>query len=344
MTVPSKTRGCRRSTRRRQSSKTIKSSSSETSSLECAPPPYPYESHPTRLITWGPHVNNSLRWSQGPGSTLDMLILRNVMVNFSDHERKGLYRTKVGALNLQADAGPYMTWHPGHEYEDPHQWAPARLEAMVNWVLDRRCAYDVIRAERLTVRCCGVQPPPSGDAPGADDFKRLLPKMSKSLTYLELASPWLSTTGTLTANPLLLAKNLTQVLLKFEREIDKCFVPIALERLISEIDSPIPLHCLDVGFTVPTYAEDAHVAARWMAVDKILAEKLADGLLPRFRKLRLWVRAAKGGQQVIKSSMHRLRELGRVDVLRARKHYLASYATTDVKGFVYTYKMGICPA
>ena len=37
--------------------------------------------------------------------------------------------------------------------------------------------------------------------------------------------------------------------------------------------------------------------------------------------------------------MYRLRELGRVDVLRARKHYLASYADTDVNGFVFTWRL-----
>ncbi|KAI5895782.1 uncharacterized protein SCHCODRAFT_02687094 [Schizophyllum commune H4-8] len=344
MTVPSKTPGRRHRNRYRRTSRIINSNSSESSSLEHAPPPSTYESHPTRLLFWGPHHNHVLRWTQGPGSTLSTLILRNLMVNFSDHDRKGLYRTKVGALNLQADAGPFLTSDPGHEEEDPHRWAPARLAAMVNWLLDRRCAYDVTRAQRLIVRCCGIQPPPSGDAPGTDALKRLLLHMSKSLTFVELASPWLTSNGTLAANPLVLAENLTQVFIKFERAIDKCFVPIALEHLIGDIQSSVPLRGLDVELTVPTYAEDAHVAARWMAVDKILAEKIADGLLPQSQKLRLWVRAAKGGQQVVKSSMHRLRELGRVEVLRATKFSLGSSARIDVDGFIYTYKMDTCSA
>ncbi|KAL1739626.1 hypothetical protein HDZ31DRAFT_68744 [Schizophyllum fasciatum] len=313
-------------------------SSTSSPASEQAPPPYSYDGYPVIELAWGPYHNHDLRWLQRPGSALSTLSLVNASVSLSDLDSEDLYRAPVGALAIKVDGSHWGHAMPATETVDVHGWGPARLEGMVSWLLDPRCAVDIGHVRRLEI-ACGAYPASRADAPqGAKSIRRLLAKVSDTLTHLELTSPWLGRDGALPVNPLTMTRSLTNLRLNFLRSGDDACAPFVLERMICKIRRRNSLEYLEVQLRVPKYDEDPHVAARWMAVDKTLASKIRAGLLPRFKKLRLWVHGVDGEQHILGTAMYHLHAKGRLQLMTPvgkGSGELVMQMHVDADGFIY---------
>lgn len=257
-------------------------------------------------LAWGPHHNHELRRKQPAGTALSLLDLNNASVTISDADNDTSYRAPVGSLLMKADGSNWNNTTVRPEFLDVYSWGPARLEAMIAWLLDSRCTFDVGRTQHLEIMCHDFQPVVYSDAPAAASIAHLLSKMSDALTSAKFTTPWLGQDGKLPANPLVLARKLTTLTLDFQRLGDHVCAPWVLEQMLRDVEDVIPLERLDVVLAVPAYEEDPHLAARWMTFDNILADKIERGLLPRFQKLCLYNYRRGGGEQIIRSCMVRM--------------------------------------